>query len=293
MTGASSEEERYFANDSAYMLPSDDQEQKRLLKQHQFITHTFDDRLVLAPIKFADGDQILEVGAAAGAWLYDVAQQIGSSSKVKLHAIDIEDRLFPSKLPPNMSFSVASVLELPQMWAGRFSYVHQRLLMGALTEAQWPIAIQEIYRVLKPGGWIELSEGEGRVKCPDGPHDEHLRAHRIFHGFWTSRGLVVDIGSELPELLKAAGFVDIKAESKRMPVGRHAGDFGEAVLENGCGVLRAIKKLVLMKGGFGVVQTGEEYDAMIDEFEREVNSISGYTWGHTITYARKPEGLRN
>ncbi|KAF9440073.1 hypothetical protein P691DRAFT_688809 [Macrolepiota fuliginosa MF-IS2] len=289
--GVNLQEERYFTNNSMYILPSDDQEQKR--PQHQFITHTFNNSLILAPIQLTDGDQILEVGTAAGAWLYDIAQQIGPISKVKLHAIDIEDKLFPSKSPPNMSFLVASVLELSQMWMGRFSYIHQRLLMGALTETQWPIAIQEIYWVLKPDGWIELSKGEGQVKCPDGPHDKHLHAHRILHGLWTSRRLVVDIGSELLELLKVAGFVDIKAELKRMPMGRHAGIFGEAILENSCGVLYSIKKPVLMKGGFGVVQMGEEYDAMIDKFEREINDVPGYSWGHTITYTRKPEGTHN
>ncbi|KAF9444522.1 S-adenosyl-L-methionine-dependent methyltransferase [Macrolepiota fuliginosa MF-IS2] len=292
MTSDNSAKERYFTNDSAYVLPSDDQEQKRLLEQHKFITRTFDNRLILAPIQFADGDQILEVGAAAGAWLHDAAQQTGTNPEIKFHGIDIEDRLFPSKPPPNMSFSVASVLDLPPTWKGRFSYVHQRLLMGALTETQWPIAIQEIYQVLKPGGWIELSEGEILSRCPPGYNDEHLRAHRILHELGTSRGLVMDIGSELPELLKAVGFVDIVAISKRMPMGKQAGELGEAVLENSCNVLRAIKKPVLMKGGFGVVQTGEEYDAMIDDFQREVNDVPGYTRGHSITYARKPEGMR-
>ncbi|KAF9444521.1 S-adenosyl-L-methionine-dependent methyltransferase [Macrolepiota fuliginosa MF-IS2] len=281
--------ERYFTNDSAYILPSDDQERKRLLKQHQALTHAFGNSPILAPVQFADGDQVLEIGAAAGAWLYDAAQQIGSSSKVKFHAIDIEDQLFPSEPPHNMSFSVASVLDLPPTWKERFSYVHQRLLMGALTETQWPTAVQEIYRVVRPGGWVELSEGEAQIGCPDG--GERHQFHRLLHEFWVSRSLVVYTGLELPKLLKAVGFVDIKMVTREIPLGSQAGELGEAVLDTICGVLRAIKKPVLMGGGFGIVQTAEEYDALIDGFERAVNDTPGYSWKHYITYARKPEGV--
>ncbi|KAF9445095.1 S-adenosyl-L-methionine-dependent methyltransferase [Macrolepiota fuliginosa MF-IS2] len=283
--------ERFYTNDSAYILPADEEERKRLRRQHQYLTRAFDNRPILAPVQFAGGDQVLEIGAAAGAWLFDAAQQIESSSNVNFHAIDIENRHFPSTPPPNMSFSIASVLELPQAWAGKFSYVHQRLLMGALTEAQWPIAIQEIYRVLKPGGWVEMGEGEARIGCPDG--HGRPRGLDLVHQFYLSRGLMVDIGPELPNLLKAAGFVDIKMTPKSIPLGKWGGELGEGGVEGMCGFLRAVKKPVLAKGGFGLVQTGEEYDALIDDLERDFNETPGYSWAHYITYARKPEGVDN
>lgn len=262
----------------------------------------------MAPVQFANGDEVLEIGVAAGtsqllqhnrqprttnlgAWLYDAAREIDSRAKVKYHAIDIEARLFPPNPPANMTFSVASVLELPETWTGKFSYVHQRLLMAALTESQWPVAIQEIYRVLKPGGWVELGEGEAYMGHPDG-----RGRHRVLdavHQIYLSKGLVANIGSELPNMLKKAGFVDIVHVPRKIPLGKWGGELGEDGLQSMGGFFRAIKKPLLLKGGLGIVKTGEEYDALVDDLEREWNEVPGYSWAHYITYARKPDNTRN
>lgn len=57
---------------------------------------------------------------------------------VELHGIDIEPRVFPVNDPRvdarrNVTFSVASVTDLPEDWAGSFTFVHQRLLTSGST----------------------------------------------------------------------------------------------------------------------------------------------------------------
>lgn len=49
-----------------------------------------------------------------------------------------------------------------------FDFVYMRFLITAFTEEEWNKAIQELIRVLKPGGWLELMEGD-LVFNPEGP----------------------------------------------------------------------------------------------------------------------------
>jgi len=38
-----------------------------------------------------------------------------------------------------------------------------RGLLGAIPETKWPGYVQEVYRVLKPGGWAQFIEGDPRL----------------------------------------------------------------------------------------------------------------------------------
>ncbi|RUP48256.1 hypothetical protein BC936DRAFT_144786, partial [Jimgerdemannia flammicorona] len=74
--------------------------------------------------------------------------------------VDISD-MFPQAIkPPNTTFTVANVLDGLPFEDNSFDYVFQRLLVFAFTRSQWAIAIRELIRVTKPGGWIELSESD-------------------------------------------------------------------------------------------------------------------------------------
>lgn len=76
----------------------------------------------------------------------------------EFYGIDIS-AVFPEAIhPPNCHFQVANVLETLPFPKHTFDFVLMRSLAAALTESQWPIAIKELKRVCKPGGWIQLVE---------------------------------------------------------------------------------------------------------------------------------------
>lgn len=60
-----------------------------------------------------------------------------------------------SLAPPNLTFSMADVRKLP-FPDNTFDYVFQGLAMGSFRIHEWPGVIDELVRVTKPGGWVEL-----------------------------------------------------------------------------------------------------------------------------------------
>ncbi|KAJ6502256.1 S-adenosyl-L-methionine-dependent methyltransferase [Mycena sanguinolenta] len=271
---------------SKYALPHDDLERQRLLLQHNTLKSLFDDRILLAPVNLDRDDKVLEIGTGPGLWIMDLATSVDSS--VPLIGVDIEPRLFPASPPKNIEFRVESVTNLPAEWTNTFSLVHQRLLILALQVPQWPQAIKEIFRVLRPGGWVQFAEStpwhEG--KYPGKPCMEKLTS--MYRRLAEARNLYVDCAYDIPKMLEEAGFVDIQSESRMQLMGKWAGDIGVANAKNHVGVLRGIKTPVLEAGGYGYVTSEAEYDQIADGLAKEWDEIPGSDKDFIITWARKP-----
>lgn len=206
---------------------------------------------------------------------------------VIIHGIDIEPRLFPKEYPENVSFSVNSITNLPKEWTGTFTYVHQRLLVAGLRKEEWLVALKEIYRVLKPGGWVEFHEA---LADHEGP-EEYMNhaAHYLKHQVFTSKGLDIRINDRLPDLLKEAGFVEIVSDKKTFPLGKWAGKEAEVMARGASGFYRGLKKSVLEQGGFGRVSTEAEFDAVMDDLAGWWDTGSGIYFGYHAHTAQKPE----
>ncbi|RIB09634.1 S-adenosyl-L-methionine-dependent methyltransferase [Gigaspora rosea] len=140
-----------------YPLPNDDDETDRLHFRH-FLTRYIWQSNFSAPINdiLNDSDtQILDVGCGAASWAFDMAT---TYPLIKIIGIDISQQPPTYIKPDNFTFIKANVLEELPFEESTFDYVFQRNLFGAFTEQNWPDVIDELVRVLKPGGFIELSE---------------------------------------------------------------------------------------------------------------------------------------
>ncbi|KAG7441924.1 S-adenosyl-L-methionine-dependent methyltransferase [Guyanagaster necrorhizus] len=266
---------------SKYVLPADAAEHERLLLQHKVLNRAFQNRLVLAPVNLDKAQFVLDSGTGAGVWLTDLSLRISPSSI--LHGIDIEGRLFPSGPAGIVSFSINSVTNLPPEWSGRFDLVHQRLLLAALTNVEWPKAVEEMFKALRPGGWIQLGEAG-----PWHAGENNAKLVELIRTLFVSRGLLLDIANDLPNLLKEAGFINIVIQAQDIPLGAWAGEEGCEGRDNFMGVFRGMKTPILRSGGLGIVDSEAALDKIYDAAEQEWNEHHGATLTFYIAYAQKP-----
>ncbi|KAJ7574879.1 S-adenosyl-L-methionine-dependent methyltransferase [Mycena floridula] len=271
---------------SQYALPTDEPERDRLIFQHNILKRLFDNKILFAPVELGPNDKVLDVGTGPGLWVLDFAKLVDTS--VSMFAIDIESRLFPKGHPSNIQFSLESITNLPAEWTETFTFVHQRLLMIALQIPQWPIALKEIYRVLKPGGWVQLAEAAAWMEgeYPGKPCMQKLIA--MHRRLTTARNVYIECARGIPDMLAQAGFVDIHIEGRVPCMGKWAGEQGIQNRDNHIGIFRGQKTPILEAGGFGFISTEVEYDELVAGMEKEWDEVPGTSQAFYIFWARKP-----
>jgi SAM-dependent methyltransferase len=75
------------------------------------------------------------------------------------HGCDIVDATRKLLRCDQFHFSYGNVVKGLPYADDTFDFVHMRLLVYALRAEEWPMAIQEVIRVVRPGGMIQLYEG--------------------------------------------------------------------------------------------------------------------------------------
>lgn len=76
------------------------------------------------------------------------------------HGCDIIDTTNKILKIDQFTFSKGNVAQNLPYADNTFDFVHMRLLVAALREEEWPMAIGELVRVTKSGGMIQLTETE-------------------------------------------------------------------------------------------------------------------------------------
>lgn len=210
------------------------------------------------------------------------------SPAVVLQAIDIETHLFPKEQPQNVSFYTASITDLPSDWTNRFDLVHQRFLCVALRKEEWVSAIAEIYRVLRPGGWVDLTEtGELLIGAPS-MKGAQAKLIELSHYLEIRSGLLLNCEAHIPTLLEQSGFCNVKVEKRFVGMGKWGGQLGSDHVATLGDAFWSIKEPVMKFGGFGLVNTGEEFDRVVADATEEWNTIPGTGRHYFVIIAQKP-----
>jgi len=90
-----------------------------------------------------------------GIWPSDMATLFPDAH---ILGVDVALSSLPHPLPTSCLFSQANILQSLPFPDRQFDFTHQRLLVAAISTAQWPAVVHELVRVTRPGGWIELLE---------------------------------------------------------------------------------------------------------------------------------------
>ncbi|KAG1194817.1 hypothetical protein G6F70_008715 [Rhizopus microsporus] len=125
-------------------------------QQHWVLRHIFQCNFH-APVhkQLENGIQVLDSGCGPATWTLEMGDAYPNS---KFIGIDVS-ALFPENIkPPNVEFITGNIAKNIPFDDNTFDYIHQRLVILGLTEKDWQNNLKELYRILKPGGYLELAE---------------------------------------------------------------------------------------------------------------------------------------
>ncbi|HEY7834070.1 MAG TPA: class I SAM-dependent methyltransferase [Ktedonobacterales bacterium] len=234
---------RRFLAGVPYVLPKDMQEINRLDFQHYMLRFALRGNYA-APL--ANPRDILDVGCGTGRWPFEMAQQFPRANVVGLDLAPppADDGAAHDTRPANYTFVAGNILEGLPFGDAAFDFTHQRMLTGAIPEDRWQGVVNELARVTRPGGWVELLEA-GSAKG-GGPALEALNEWGITAA--ARRGITINMSQRIGEFLLGAGLAQVTFREVPIPLGKYGGRLGTMMEANYFSALENIRPLILAQG---------------------------------------------
>ncbi|GLB34900.1 putative methyltransferase [Lyophyllum shimeji] len=142
---------------SRYMLPVDRDEVKRSELHHRLLQFVFGGKNYIGPVKqalqFGQQRRILDLGTGGGFWAINMADDFPRAEVIGVDLAPIQ----PRTVPPNCTFELCDLdqrnIPYPD---NHFDFIHARSIHTGIHD--YPRFLEEIARVLRPGGLILLVE---------------------------------------------------------------------------------------------------------------------------------------
>ena len=170
-------------------------------------------KLYYAPL--SQPKRILDLGTGTGIWAIEMADKFPETEVLGNDLSPIQ----PRWAPQNLRFEVDDV-EAEWAFSGKFDFVHGCTLGGSIRD--WPHLIKQCFDNTLPGGYCEFTEYDMTVHSPDEtvPDDSVLRkTNTKFIQALRTQGIEPCPGPLLENLLKDAGFENVKATKIPLPIG--------------------------------------------------------------------------
>ena len=162
---------------------------------------------------------IIDVGTGTGIWA------IETGDKHPLYQITGIDQspIQPNWIPPNVSFEIDDINKEWLTGSNTVDFIHVRSMAGSIRgDPEWRFFLAEAFRMLKPGGRIEVADFTTRFQCDDGTftNDSSSKLWEVtLHDIASSMGIELESTDKMHGWLQEAGFGDIGVIAHKVPVG--------------------------------------------------------------------------
>ena len=99
---------------------------------------------------------------------------------------------------------------------------------------------------------------------------------------------MLECGDKIPVILMEVGFEDIRSEIRYLPIGQSAGHLGKLGSASIIGAYRGMRKPILDAKGYGLIESGEQWDEILEHVEKSWDDTPGRTVTLVVMCARKP-----
>ncbi|KAH8551583.1 S-adenosyl-L-methionine-dependent methyltransferase [Umbelopsis sp. PMI_123] len=221
------------------------------------------DRNYSSPVEadLEKGIKVLDVGCGGGTWVLEMANTYSNSN---FTGIDVS-ATWPTEIRPrNTDFVVGNVIHELPFEDNAFDFVYMRFLGMGVPNYQYPIVLASLFRVLKPGGWIELVEIDGAQQYKG---EKTCQFYNALLQYLASRGFKDGMVTNLDQKVLDAGFVNIDGTRIRIPLGSWGGKLGVVFQEDVNNAYVSLRPIIQPILKF----SDEEFEAMLIRVQEENN----------------------
>jgi ubiquinone/menaquinone biosynthesis C-methylase UbiE len=273
-------------DESTYVFDAEQSEEvARLTLQDRFLTKEMGGPLVGIPDPSTLHD-VLDVACGPGGWASDVAYEL---SKCSVTGIDNSESLLEyarmrakAQGLENATFCTMNILQPLEFPDNSFDLVNARMLFAVLHREAWPAFIAECVRVLRPGGYLRLTEPSdvGQLVTPAAARMQMISLDafwRIGYGF-SPDGSSLGLTPVLPRLVRAAHIHNVHLYAHALETSPEIDSWSNHS-RNYQVVIQQIKVLAVKMG----LISQEEMDDLYQQILYEMNSDDFCSIWHFVT----------
>lgn len=272
---------REYLTTAPYFLPKDSEEINRLDFQHYLFRLALKGNFA-APIQ--SPMNVLDVGTGTGRWAMELASIFPQANVIGLDVTPPPADEMASlgngldRRPTNYVYVQGNVLDGLPFPDATFDFVHQRLLVAAIPEDRWQAVVNELFRVTKPGGWIELLEA---IPTQGGPGMNLLYDWLVKVGL--RRGVNTLITPHIADFLQGAGAQSVVGTNLPMALGNWGGRAGTMMETNYFALHKGLIAVMEQQG----ITTPEAFEQAMQAARQEI-AQGRYVWPYFLAYGQRP-----
>jgi len=270
-----------------YGAPMDEQEMDRIDMAHAKYFILLDKKRLLAPIG-PNPQKVLDLACGTGIWSIDFADEHPSADVTGVDIAPIQ----PKWMSPNCHFEID---DIEQTWTWKqdsFDYIFARDLLLCIRD--WPRLVNQCFKHLKPGGWLEFQCIQGLLRCDDGtlPEDCQFSEYdRLLRQAASAFGTPLEDPARYAGCFEDAGFENVTEKIFKMPTSPWPKDprlrlVGAFEQDNLVGNLDGISMRVFQKG---LGWTADETSVFLAGVRKDIRNRKFHSYyPFYVVYAQKP-----